>query len=82
MKKEYDFSKGKVRKAPIADPKTTKVQTSIRMDFEIMKWAQKEAEKLGVGYQTFLNMKLKEIMNKPSIEERVDILEKKFLKRA
>ncbi len=82
MKKEYDFSKGKVRKSPIADPKTTKVQTSIRMDFEIMEWAQKEAEKLGIGYQTFLNMKLKEIMNKPSIEERVDFLEKKILKRA
>jgi hypothetical protein len=27
MKKEYDFSKGKVRKSPIADSKTSKVQT-------------------------------------------------------
>ncbi|MFN7903807.1 MAG: BrnA antitoxin family protein [Pseudobdellovibrionaceae bacterium] len=82
MKKEYDFSKGKVRKTPIVDPKTTKVQTSIRMDFEVMEWAQKEAEKLGIGYQTFLNMKLKEVMTKPSIESRVDFLEKKILKRA
>ncbi len=82
MKKEYDFSKGKVRKSPIVDPKTTKVQTSIRMDYEVMEWAQKEADKLGVGYQTFLNMKLKEVMSKPSIEERVDLLEKKLLKRA
>ena len=47
-----------------------------------MEWAVKEAEKLGIGYQTFLNMKLKEIMNKPSIEERVDFLEKKIIKRA
>lgn len=82
MKKEYDFTKGKVRKAPIVDPKTAKVQTSIRMDFEVMEWAQKEAEKLGIGYQTFLNMKLKEMMTKPSIEDRVDLLEKKILKRA
>ena len=82
MKKEYDFSKGKVRKTPIADPKSTKVQTSIRLDYEVMEWAQKEAESLGVGYQTFLNMKLKESMDKPSIEERVELLEKKLLKRA
>lgn len=36
MKKEYDFSKGKVRKQPIVDPITAKVQTSIRLDYEIM----------------------------------------------
>ncbi len=66
---------------PIISAKA-QVQTSIRMDFEIMEWAQKEAEKLGVGYQTFLNMKLKEVMSKPSIEDRVNILEKKILKRA
>ena len=82
MKKEYDFSKGKVRKSPIVDPKTTKVQTSIRLDFDVMEWAQKESEKIGVGYQTFLNMKLKEVMTKPSIEERVHSLEKKILKHA
>ncbi len=78
MKKEYDFSKGKIRKSPIADPKTTKVQTSIRLDFEVMAWAQKESDKMGIGYQTFLNMKLKESMTKPSIEERVHSLEKKL----
>ncbi len=82
MKKEYDFSKGKVRKVPILDPKAAKVQTSIRLDYEVLVWAQKEAEILGVGYQTFLNMKLKETMSKPSIEARVENLEKKLLKRA
>lgn len=82
MKKEYDFSKGKVRKQPIIDPKTAKVQTSIRLDYEVMAWAQKEAELLGVGYQTFLNIKLKEAMSKPSIEARVESLEKKLRKQA
>lgn len=82
MKKEYDFSKGKVRKGAILDPKSTKVQTSIRLDYEIMQWAQGEAESLGVAYQTFLNMKLKEAMEKPSLEERVRSLEKRLLKRA
>ena len=82
MKSEYDFSKGKVRKTPIADPKTAKVQTSIRIDLEVMEWAQAEASKLGIGYQTYLNMKLKEAMEKPSIEARVEVLEKRLLKRA
>jgi len=82
MKKEYDFSKGKVRRTPIADVKSTKIQTSIRLDHDIFEWARKEAESLGVGYQTFLNMKLKESMEKPSIEARVESLEKKLLKRA
>jgi uncharacterized protein (DUF4415 family) len=82
MKKNYDFSKGKVRREPILDPQSTKVQTSIRIDYEVMLWAQKEAEKLGVGYQTFLNIKLKEAMNKPSIEQRVENLEKKLSKGA
>ncbi len=82
MKNEYDFSKGKVRKTPIADPKSTKVQTSMRIDAEVMEWAQSSALKLGIGYQTFLNMKLKEAMEKPSIESRVEQLEKRLLKRA
>ena len=82
MKKEYDFSKGIVRKEPIVDPKTAKVQTSIRLEFIVLTWAQKEAEKLSIGYQTFLNMKLKEAMEKPSIEARVALLEKRVLKRA
>lgn len=82
MKKEYDFSKGKVRKTPIVDSKTAKVQTSIRLDLDVMEWAQESAEKLGIGYQTFLNMKLKESIEKPSIESRVELLEKRILKRA
>ncbi len=82
MKKEYDFSKGKVRRGPIVNPKTAKVQTSIRLDYEVMEWAQQEAEKLGLGYQTFLNMKMREAMEKPTIEARVEVLEKRILKRA
>ena len=82
MKKEYDFSKGKIQKTPILDSKGAKIQTSIRLDVEVMAWAQDCAEKLGMGYQTFLNMKLKESMEKPSIEARVELLEKRILKRA
>jgi len=78
MRKNYDFSKAKVRKGPVLNPKTTKVQTSIRIDGDVMMWAQKEADRLGVGYQTFLNMKLRESMEKPDLEARVEAIERKL----
>jgi hypothetical protein len=43
MKKEYDLSKlKKVGRGPVANPKATKVQTSIRLDGDVMAWAQSE----------------------------------------
>lgn len=82
MKKEYDLSKlKKVGRGAAATPKGTKVQTSIRLDGDIMVWAQSEAHGLGVGYQTFLNMKLREAMEKPSIVQRLEAIEKKVFKK-
>ena len=83
MKKEYDLKKlKKVGRGPVANPKTTKVQTSIRLDGDLMNWAQTEASGLGVGYQTFLNMKLREVMEKPSVMQRLEAIEKKVFKKA
>lgn len=78
MKKEYDFSKGKVRKSAVLKEKDTKIQTSIRLDSDIMNWLQTEAGKLGVPYQTFINMNLRTLMKKPNIEARLEILERKL----
>ncbi len=83
MKKEYDFSKmKKVGKGPVLDPKATKVQIGIRVDADVLSWLMAEAEKRGVGYQTYLGILLKEVMTKPSIEARLTALEKKILKDA
>jgi uncharacterized protein (DUF4415 family) len=83
MKKEYDLKKlKKVGKGPVADPKSTKIQTSIRLDADIMIWAQTEAKELGLGYQTFINMKLREMMEKPSVLERLEAIERKVFKKA
>jgi uncharacterized protein (DUF4415 family) len=83
MKKEYDLSKlKKVGRGPVANPKTTKVQTSIRLDGDLMAWAQSEAHELGLGYQTFINMKLREVMEIPSISERLEAIEKVVFKKA
>lgn len=82
MKKEYNFKKlKKVGRGPVADIKATKVQTSIRLDGDIMIWAQEQAHHLGVGYQTFLNMKLRESMDSLSINERLEAIEKKLFKK-
>lgn len=83
MKKEYDLSKlKKVGRGPVSNAKLTKVQTSIRLDGDVMTWAQSEASKLGVGYQTFINIKLRESMDQPSISERLEAIEKKLFKKA
>lgn len=83
MKKEYNFSKmKKIGKGPILDPKATKVQIGLRVDADVLTWLMTEAEKRGVGYQTYLGILLKEAMTKPSIEARLAALEKKLLKKA
>jgi uncharacterized protein (DUF4415 family) len=83
MKKEYDLSKlKKLGRGPVANPKTTKVQTSIRLDGDVMAWAQTEAHGLGLGYQTYINMKLRELMEKPSVSERLEAVEKAVFKKA
>lgn len=72
MRKEYDFSKAK--KAKVF--KEVKVIKTIRLDAEILMWLEDEAEKEGVGYQTYLNSFLKKAMNQEkSIEERLRKLE-------
>ena len=80
MKKEYDFSKAK-KVGPIADPKTTKIQTSIRLDGDVMLWLQSTAHEQSIPYQTFNNKLLREAMVKPSIEERVEKLEHKLAQK-
>lgn len=82
MKKEYDFSKGKVRKKPVLNAKETKVQTSIRIDADIFSWLQTEADKQHLPYQTLLNKYLRDVMNKPSIESRIAAIEKAVFKKA
>ncbi|WP_347358094.1 BrnA antitoxin family protein [Bdellovibrio sp.] len=82
MKKEYDFSKGKVRKKAALNPKEAKVQTSVRIDADIFLWLQAEADKQHLPYQTLLNKYLRDAMSKPSIESRLSAIEKAVFKKA
>ncbi|WP_374079331.1 BrnA antitoxin family protein [Bdellovibrio bacteriovorus] len=73
MKKEYDFSKAK-RAKPV---KEVKVLKTIRLDSDVLLWLEEEAEKQGIGYQTFLNWFLRKSMEGDvSVEERLTKLEK------
>ena len=73
MRKEYDFSKAKRAKKVF---KEIKIIKTIRLDAEILMWLEDEAEKEGVGYQTYLNSFLKKAMNQEkSVEERLRKLE-------
>ena len=84
MKKEYDFSKGKINKKPLADPKKSKVLTSIRLDGNVFEWFMAEAERTGVPYQTLINSFLKQAIETPSpkeLEERLKSVERVLFKK-
>ncbi len=84
MKKEYDFSKGKVNKKPLADPKTSRVLTSIRLDGTVFRWFMAESERTGVPYQTLINSYLKQAIETPSpkeLDERLQSVEKVVFKK-
>lgn len=60
-----------------------KVNTSIRLDLEVLKWCKSEADRQGLPYTTFINSILKAAMSeKDSLEDRVSALEKAVKKLA
>lgn len=85
MKKEYNFKKATLNKRPIADPKTSKVLTSIRLDGTVFQWFMTEAERTGIPYQTLINSYLKQAIEVPSpreLNQRLHSVEKIVFKKA
>lgn len=71
MKKEYDIDKLKIKsRGPRANKKTAKIQKTFRLDFEVMEWLHNQAEKENIGYQTYLNKLLKNLIK---AEESKDV---------
>ncbi len=56
---EYDFSKG--IRGRFYNPK--KVSTSIRLDDDLILFFKKKASEEKIGYQTLINMALREFIN-------------------
>ena len=55
MKKEYNFSKG--TRGKFFRP--NKIQKTIRIDENVIKFYQKLAKKVGIPYQTLINLTLR-----------------------
>jgi uncharacterized protein (DUF4415 family) len=79
MKDEYDFSKARrARKTA----KNLKVIKTVRLDLEVLVWLEREGEKQGMGYQTYLNwFLLQAVHRRQSLEERVSKLEEALFKK-
>ena len=78
MRDNYDFSKAKKAKKE----KELKVIKTFRLDPEVIEWLEREGEKQGMGYQTFLNWYLRKAMTShDSVEERLVKLEALVLKK-
>ena len=78
MKNEYDFSRAKRVKAA----KTVKVIKTFRLDPDVLDWLEREGEKQGMGYQTYLNWFLRQSMGgQASIESRLEKLERAVFRK-
>ena len=89
MKRNYDFSKGVVIKGKLKSKSqvdealgSQKTLTSIRLDNSVIEVAKKKAAKAGVGYLTWINMKLKRaVLEEDDLEARVERLERAIKKK-
>ena len=59
MKKEYDFSRGERGKFL----RKNKVQRTLRIDADILKFFEDMAEEAGIPYQTLINLTLRKFAN-------------------
>ncbi len=73
MKKEYDLKKLRVKHRGALIKKDSKVLKTIRIDADVLSWLAGEAERRGIGYQTLLNMLLRERMGEQAQPLREEI---------
>ena len=94
MKRNYDFSKGAVLHGPLKSKSQVeavlkdrqKTLTSIRLDADLVEAAKKKAEEEGVGYLTWLNKKLRQVVldeetQTDRLKRRIEKLEKAVFKK-
>lgn len=73
MKMDYDLKRMKVKRRGAVLSKKAKVLKTIRLDADVLTWLNTEAEKRGIGYQTLLNMLLRERMSSSPRDLREEI---------
>lgn len=58
--------------------KNAKERVTCMLDEEVVDWLRAEGAKRGIGYQTFLNLRLRQAMAEQDLEKRVEALEQKI----
>ena len=81
-KKKSKIQYGNVELEPgTFDPRNVKERVTCLIDEDVVNWLRKDAAVVGVGYQTLLNMKLRESMNKKTQEDAVRRIVRDELKK-
>jgi hypothetical protein len=79
--KKTKIKYGKVTLGPeFLDPKNHKVRITTFIPGDVLQWLRSEADKMGIGYQTFLAIKLKELKD-GSTDEHIRAIVRDELKR-
>lgn len=62
------------------DPQNVKERITIMIDQDILDIYRKRAKQTGDKYQSLINRTLREALNKPNLEKRIEVLEQKIKK--
>lgn len=60
-------------------PENVKVRINMMISEDLLETYRVEAKKLGIGYQTLMQIKLKEALDN-SLEKRIEVIESKLKK--
>ncbi|WP_413581087.1 BrnA antitoxin family protein [Bdellovibrio sp. HCB288] len=83
LKQAMKIAKETGKRTKVTEPTavdSVKVNTSIRLDLEVLNWFKTEAEKKGMGYQTLINSVLVQHTRQGSIEDRMADFDKRLRK--
>ena len=62
-------------------PENVRATISIRIPADVLEAYRVEADRLGIGYQTLMQMKLKEAIDKSPLEVRIEKIEKELFSK-
>lgn len=62
-------------------PENIKIRISMMIPLDLQEAYRAEAERLGIGYQTLMQMKLREGIDKSSVESRLEKIEEKLFSK-
>jgi hypothetical protein len=58
------------------DPRNQKLRVTTFIDVDVVRWLKKEAEGMGIGYQTLMNSRLRQLMEAHTGNDLSEMLKK------